>query len=179
MDIDRGEQFKELCANYGAAMYFAQVLEHGIVNALVFLDLIPRTSAKYTQEEHDAFYDGQFAKTLGNLIRALESVSTVPPDLEVALLQSKDRRAYLAHHFFREAADDVYLGKVDELLAQLEADRAFFQATDTQLQEFVLPVMRRHGFTEEAMERAMHEYAQHLEHGPNNSFKPNPLRGSA
>jgi hypothetical protein len=42
-EIDsRPLQFKEVCAYYGAAMHMAQVLEHGIVNALFFLDFLPR-----------------------------------------------------------------------------------------------------------------------------------------
>lgn len=165
MEIDHREQFKELCANYGAAMYFAQVLEHGIANALMFLDLIPRTSAKYTPEDHDAFFEGQFAKTLGNLIRALKSVAVLPNDLETSLIQSKERRPYLAHHFFREAVDDVHLGRYDKLLLQLEEHRSFFQNTDAKLQEFVTPVMLRYGFTGDTLARAMQEYSEHLGHG--------------
>jgi len=166
METDHGEQFKELCANYGAAMYFAQVLEHGIANALMFLDLIPRTSAKFTPEDHDAFFEGQFAKTLGNLIKTLKLVTTLPEDLEAALVQSKERRAYLAHHFFREATDDVHLGNYEKLLEQLEQNRSFFQNTDTKLQEFVTPVMLRYGFTKEMLSQAMREYSEHLRRGP-------------
>jgi len=148
MGVDHGEQFKELCAYYGAAMYFAQVLEHGIANALMYLDLIPKTKARYTPAEHDSFFEGQFAKTLGNLIKSLRAVAELPADLEAALLQSKERRAYLAHHFFREATDDMHLGNYEKLVAQLEEHRAFFQDTDTKLQAFVKPVMVRYGFTE-------------------------------
>ncbi|MCC4608556.1 hypothetical protein [Xanthomonas campestris] len=166
MGIDHSEQFKELCANYGASMYFAQVLEHGIANALMFLDLIPRTSSKYTPEEHDAFFEGQFAKTLGNLIRALKSVAVLPNDLENALVQSKERRSYLAHYFFREAVDDVHLGRYDKLLLELEEHRSFFQNTDAKLQEFVTPVMLRYGFTEKILSRAMQAYSEHLDNGP-------------
>ena len=38
---DDGEHEKEVFARFGLAMYRAQVLEHGIVNALAVLDLIP------------------------------------------------------------------------------------------------------------------------------------------
>lgn len=41
-----GEEFKVVCAYYGSAMFFAQVLEHGIANALMVVDLIPRTNGK-------------------------------------------------------------------------------------------------------------------------------------
>lgn len=166
MEVDQGEQFKELCANYGAAMYFAQVLEHGIANALMFLDLIPRTKARYTPAEHDAFFEGQFAKTLGNLIKSLKTVAELPDGLEAALLQSKERRAYLAHHFFRESTDDVHLGKYEQLLAQLEEHRAFFQDTDTKLQQFVKPVMLRYGFTEAWLEQAVRGYLKYVQRVP-------------
>ncbi|WP_155956135.1 hypothetical protein [Pseudomonas sp. RL] len=166
MEADHGESFKELCAHYGAAMYFAQVLEHGIANALLFLDLIPRTSAKYSPEQFDAFYEDQFEKTLGNLIRTLKSVTTVPKDLEDALQESKDRRAHVAHHFFREAADDIYLKNYQKRIDELEGHRAFFQATDELLEAFVWPVMQSYGYTEATMERAMKEYGKYLEHDP-------------
>ncbi|MGB3746574.1 MAG: hypothetical protein WA961_00110 [Rhodanobacter sp.] len=165
MGMDQGEQFKELCAHYGAAMYFAQVLEHGIANTLMYLDLIPKSGARYTPAEHDSFFEGQFAKTLGNLIKSLKAVTELPKDLEAALLQSKERRAYLAHHFFRETTDDLHRGKYEMLLAQLEEHRAFFQNTDSKLQEFVKPVMLRYGFTEAWLERAVQEYSRHVRHG--------------
>ena len=163
MDVDRGKQFKEVCAHYGAAMYFAQVLEHGIANALMFLDLIPKSKAGYTPEEHDAFFEGQFAKTLGNLIKSLKAVAELPDDLEAALLKSKERRAYLAHHFFRDAADDVHLSNYEKLLLQLEEHRAFFQNTDTKLQAFVEPVMVRYGFTNTLLDQIVNEYAMHIQ----------------
>ncbi|GLQ49901.1 hypothetical protein ACFFJT_00900 [Dyella flava] len=34
--------FKRICARYGLAMYFVQVLEHGIANALVWIDLLKK-----------------------------------------------------------------------------------------------------------------------------------------
>lgn len=163
MEADQDQQFKELCAYYGAAMYFAQELEHGIANALMFLDLIPKTKARYTPADHDAFFEGQFSKTLGNLIKSLKAVAELPADLEDALLESKERRAYLAHHFFRESADDVHRGKYDKLLAQLEEHRAFFQDTDAKLEEFVKPVMLRYGFTEAWLEQAVQGYSQYLQ----------------
>lgn len=165
MEIDHGENFKELCANYGAAMYFAQVLEHGIANALMFLDLIPNTQAKYTPSQHDKFFEQQFAKTLGNLIRSLKSVASLPAGLEAALRESKERRAFLAHHFFREATDDIHLGRYQKLLAQLEEQRSFFDATDTKLDEFIKPVMLKYGFTEARLEQAMQEYSRSARHG--------------
>jgi len=162
MDASADEPFKELCANYGAAMYYAQVLEYGITNALVFLELIPKTKARYSPEQHDEFCDGQFAKTLGKLIRSLEAVAKLPPELRQALLESRDRRAHLAHHFFREASDRVVLGQYASLLDELEGHRAHFAKTDEQLLRFVAPVLHKYGFTEERQKSAMAEYNAEL-----------------
>jgi hypothetical protein len=35
------EHVKTVYAHFGLAVYLAQVLEHGLVNALVFVDLLP------------------------------------------------------------------------------------------------------------------------------------------
>jgi hypothetical protein len=159
--LDKGEQFKEICAHYGAAMYFAQVLEHGIANALVFLDLIPQTRGKWTNEQYDKFLEISFAKTLGNLIRALKAVTSIPSELESSLQEAKNQRSFLAHHFFRERIEDIYQDQY-KIIQELEGYRALFESTDKQLQEFVSPIMKRFGFTEEYLERALNEYEQRL-----------------
>lgn len=143
-------------------MYFAQVLEHAIANALLFLDLIPRTGGKWTPDEYDQFFDSHFDKTLGNLIRALKAVSFVPAELESALQEAKKRRSFLAHHFFRERIDAVHLDQYTKLIEELEGHRAFFELTDKALEEFIEPVMKRYGFTDERMEKALREYKEHL-----------------
>ena len=40
-DDPESEHIKEVYARFGLALYYAQVLEHAIVNALVVVDLIP------------------------------------------------------------------------------------------------------------------------------------------
>lgn len=160
-----GEDFKEVCAYYGAAMYFAQCLEHGIANAMIFLDLIPRTEGKWTDEEYENYYAANFDKTLGNLIKALKSVSTLPADLEVKLIESRSKRAYLAHHFFREAMDMLAAGKYEEVIQTLENYRSFFEETDQSLDKFVMPVMIKSGFTEERMQQALKEYNELMKNG--------------
>ena len=44
---ESGDHYKTVYAHFGAAMYFAQCLEHGLVNALVYLDLIPNHPRPY------------------------------------------------------------------------------------------------------------------------------------
>tara|TARA_R110001583_G_C5419106_1_gene387649 strand:- start:39 stop:200 length:162 start_codon:yes stop_codon:yes gene_type:complete len=49
--MDEGEHVKDVYAHFGLAMYLAQVLEHGIVNALVYTDLIPRRAKDIASSE--------------------------------------------------------------------------------------------------------------------------------
>ncbi|WP_156906859.1 hypothetical protein [Desulforegula conservatrix] len=159
---DHSEPFKEVCANFGAAMYFAQVLEHGIANALLFLDFIPRTRGKWTPEEYDAFFNQNFDKTLGNLIKTLKNVSSLPAILEVDLQKSKEKRAFLAHHFFRERADAFVLGKFDDAIQELEAFQNFFRETDMALQNFVKPITDKIGLSEQWFQEALSFYKSQL-----------------
>ncbi|TAL73903.1 MAG: hypothetical protein EPN56_02460 [Rhodanobacter sp.] len=158
--------FKRLCARYGLAMYFVQVLEHGIVNALVWLDLYKKTSGRWTPEEHDRYYDSRFAETLKELSNRLAKHSSIPSNLQDRLVEANKRRRVLAHHFFRESADAVALDQVEPLIKQLEDDRSFFQETDALLQEFMEPLLQRVGFTEEVREQAMRSYREEIsKHG--------------
>ncbi|HET6804811.1 MAG TPA: hypothetical protein VFH59_05135 [Frateuria sp.] len=154
--------FKRLCARYGLAMYFVQVLEHGIVNALVWLDLHKKTGGRWTPEQYDSYYDARFSETLGELTKRLAKHGPIPEELSVRLAEANRRRRLLAHHFFREAADDVELGRVDRLIDGLESDRQFFQDTDRMLDAFVEPVLAQHGFTRQVREQALHDYQQSI-----------------
>ena len=49
--MDEDEQHKEIYAHFGLAIFTAQVLEHGIVNALVCCDLIPNRRRQFDSQE--------------------------------------------------------------------------------------------------------------------------------
>ncbi|MGH9962234.1 MAG: hypothetical protein ACREBC_34780, partial [Pyrinomonadaceae bacterium] len=94
MDFD-DEQISDVYADYGLAMYLAQILEHGIVTSLVILRLPEKE--KYTRQDIDEFMEGKFQKTLGALIRHLKFEATLHPGLESLLTVALNRRNYLAH----------------------------------------------------------------------------------
>ncbi|MBY4945231.1 hypothetical protein K6V92_01135 [Cupriavidus respiraculi] len=169
--MDTGEGFKEVCAHYGAAMYFAQVLEHGIANSLLFIDLIPRTRGKWSPDEYDDFFAQHFDKTLGNLIRALKGVCSLPAELEACLREANSRRSFLAHNFFRERIDAIQLGKFKEIVESLESDRGYFEKANQALEQFIEPLMKRYGFTAERLQRALEEYKTDLSRPRSSSEK--------
>ena len=155
--------FKRVCARYGLAMYFVQVLEHGIVNALVWLDLFKKTGGRWTPEEYDKYYESRFSDTLRELSTKLAGHGHIPEDLKARLEESNHRRRHLAHHFFREACDAIALDRVDSLIEHLEDDRCFFQETDRMLDAFMEPVLTGVGLTKGVREKAMEEYRREIE----------------
>lgn len=170
-DNDKGEQVKEVYARFGLALYHAQVLEHGLVNALVVLDLIPssRHLARSKDEwglQVDNFMDRQFEKTMGRMIAALRSVATVPEDLEALLRRALQKRNWLAHDFFRERATQFLdsAGR-EQMLAEVDECCEEFEAADRRLDEVVAPLRNAAGLTDEMLREAFEQLAQNERDG--------------
>jgi hypothetical protein len=164
MQMDEDLHHKEVYAYFGLAIYQAQVLEHGIVNALVYCDLIPSKAKIVKSNEEwtslfDVFMDGHFEKTLGRLIKTLKSAFPVTPELEANLEESLKLRNWLAHHYFK---DRVHLflsaeGR-DEMISELSSAQVHFEKTDRQLESLVQPVRERYGFSDELLQKAYDEF---------------------
>jgi hypothetical protein len=148
-DPDRtAREFKELCARYGLAMYWANVLGHTMVNAMMFLDFIPRNNAHYTPEEADEFYDAKFRDTFGTLRNGLAKIANLPAELDHKLKDCKTTRDMLAHGFFRlywNIDDDNAELKPEPGMTILYDARELFRSTDRALEEFLDPIYKKYG----------------------------------
>jgi hypothetical protein len=161
MDTDRlAEHVKDVYANFGLAIYQAQCLEHGIVNAMVILDLIPHQrklakSASEWAELVDSFTDSKFELTLGKMIRALKKLTSVDPLLQGQLAEALAIRNWLAHHYFRERAEPflTQAGR-DSMLSELEAAQAIFSQADSALDAAVKPAREKAGLGDEVLAAA-------------------------
>jgi hypothetical protein len=155
------EEAKEIYAHFGLAFYISNVLEHGIVNALLFLDTFqdPQRCTNREQWENliDKHFDDSFKMTLGQLKKRLvihkdkfSQLDAIVPELEKCLLE----RNFLAHHFYREYAQHWFSsnGRA-EMVERLEAAREFFHATDRKLEAIIQPLMGKYGFTDEVFEK--------------------------
>lgn len=158
---DTGEHVKEVYARFGAAVYFANVLEHGIVNALMVLDLIPtrrhtvRSAAEWAALV-DGFMDSHFETTMGKMLRSLRSVTTVPDALDQQLRDALRRRNWLAHAFFRERAEEFLSPQGrDQMIDEVDDCRSAFQVADRALEEIVAPLRRSAGITDEVLATAL------------------------
>jgi hypothetical protein len=161
---DEGEHHKSVYAHFGLAIFSAQCLEHGLVNALVFIDLIPNhprpvRSAEDWQRSFDGFMDREFEKTLGQLIRKLAGVATVPTNLASKLENALRLRNWLAHDYFRERATE-WLSREgrDRMISELEEYGKSFVEADRLLSATFKPVRENYGFTDERLQREYQEY---------------------
>ena len=153
------EQVKEVYARFGLAVYFAQVLEHGIVNAIVILDLMPSRrhlarSAGEWGSEVEAFMDRHFQATMGRLMRNLRDITQVDDDLEQLLSEALRKRNWLVHDFFRERTTEFMspLGR-DLMISEVDVCRDLFQSADKRLEATITPLRRNAGLTDELLAR--------------------------
>jgi len=169
-DGDQDEHVKTVYAHFGLAMYLAQVLEHGLANALMSAELLPRRAGKPVprkewEAEFDAFMDQQYQQTLGRLIRALRGSTSVPPDLEGLLAEALERRNFLAHHYFRERAEVFmsFAGR-EKMIEELQRAQKLFDEADARLTEVAKPLRERYGLTDERLRPYEDEYFKRFQH---------------
>lgn len=151
MDYDE-EQVREVYAHFGLAMYLAQVLEHGVVNALVILRLPAK--AKMTRQDIDEFMEGRFQKTLGALLRQQRSeIGSIPGELDSVLRKALRERDFLAHHYFRERSERFVLrdGR-EQMLQELQGYQKLFEDAEGLLSQALAPFRIRYGVTDEVLD---------------------------
>ena len=164
------EHVKTVYAHFGLALYLAQVLEHGLANALMCAELLPRRAGKPVprkewEAEFDAFMDQQFEQTLGRLIRGLRSATSVPADLEGLLTDALKTRNFLTHHFFRERAESFMSrdGR-EKMIREFELAQKLFEAADERLTEVAKPLREKYGLSDERLKPFEEEYLKSFKH---------------
>ncbi len=164
-----GEQVKTVYAHFGLAIYQSQVLEHGLVNALLVLDLVPNKAKSARSQEHwaslvDQFFDENFRHTLGRMIQNFKSVGPIPPNLETLLTKALEKRNWLAHHYFRERAEDFMSSSGREkMVAELEDAQNLFRDADKELEAAAKPLFDKYGFTEAKLKAALDDMRKEVQ----------------
>jgi hypothetical protein len=155
-DLDKSDDCKEVYAHAGLALYFAQVLEHSVVNAMLFARIAEHE--KVTRAEIDAFLAKQFEKPLGAMLKAMRHHVTVPPDVDTLLNEALRKRNWLAHEFFREFAEHFMNAKGrDEMLAWLEDAESVLQRATKALDALTNHIREKYGITDEAIAKVVAE----------------------
>lgn len=153
------DNHKDIYAYFGRTIYYAQVLEHGIVNAMAVCKLSQGLS--FTRSDIDPFMDNQFQKTLGTLIKNLRKIMPISHELEGSLSIALNKRNWLVHNYFRERATDnlTYEGR-QKMIAELERTKKLFIKVDKLLDKEMSPFMKKCGFTDEMMQAAYNEIVE-------------------
>lgn len=147
---EKDEHVKEVYAHAGLALYFAQVLEHSVVNAMVIARLPEHGTV--TRAEIASFEAEQFDKTLGQMLKTLRRYVAVPAALDLLLKDALQKRNTLAHQFFRTFAERFMTeaGR-EEMLSWLRSAQATFHGAADQLDDVVQPLALKYGITDEVV----------------------------
>ena len=121
--MDRNDLVRDVYAHFGLAIYKAQVLEHGLANAMTYASKV--AGRLPTLDEYDAFLESKFEKTLGALINDLKGHVCVDPGLQGTLSTALKKRNWLAHHYFRERPQTFMSDRgCATMIAELESARS-------------------------------------------------------
>jgi hypothetical protein len=162
---------REVYAHFGLAYYLAGVLESGLALALLQVEFLTQQKAAIVREgrrhfdrarferDFDDYLHGQHALTLGNLIKRIQQLSNTPDDLKADLLCAKQTRDFVAHHFFRERAEEFMTKRGrDQMIAELRQAQALFNAVDERLSQFMRPIREKIGMVDEILEPHIDRY---------------------
>lgn len=97
---DENYHTREVYANFGLAVYHAQVLEHGIVNLLTLAKIFPDPAA--TREMFQPVMDQYFAQVFGRLVREVAPYLGDDTELLADLKHAVAVRNHLVHRYWRE-----------------------------------------------------------------------------
>lgn len=135
---DHGYQVREVFAQFGLAMYKAQVLEQALVNVLTYAQA---SKASYPSPEiFEAFLDDNLTVTMGRILRRLEPYLENDQLFGRELSDALTLRNRLAHSYFREHDHDFFsfTGR-ETMLAEVIAAQEQFASLDKRLE----PVLHR------------------------------------
>jgi hypothetical protein len=153
---DRSYQIRDVYAHFGAAMFYAQVLEQGIVNALTFAQVA--TAEQGTQELFDENFEANSVVTMGKLLRRLGPFLGEDVDLEAALGGALARRNHFAHRFWvvNDRNFMSFSGR-ELMLAECMLAQEQFQDVDSRLDPVLERYLRSVGITPEQKARTTEE----------------------
>jgi hypothetical protein len=142
---------REVYAKFGLAVYEGQVLEHEIVNLIIWSGI--GLGVYRTREETEAADVELFRKTMGTLKKELLSRRIDLGHLEDELIRAVTLRNFLAHRYFRERAA-AFMSEEgrDQMIQELDRAAEFFGEMDAKLTPFTLKMVEKFGLLDKLPE---------------------------
>ena len=131
---------REVYANFGLALYMAQVLEHGIINLVTWSGIADGTYREY--DETEAAFAELARQTMGTLKKTLLLRRADVTHLEELLIRAVRLRNFLAHEYFRQRSAAIMTEEGRrKMIAELRAARDFFQDVDSGLEPLTRKIL--------------------------------------
>jgi hypothetical protein len=164
-DEDLEPDVKTTFAHFGLAYYQASVLEHEIVNVLAVNRLV--RARKDAEQLLSDPWDDKFKDVMGKLIKQLGSLMQADPSLAADLTEALRLRNHLAHHFWRERAEDFCSDEGrSKMITYLIQARNHFQDVEQRLTETIgTASLQESGLTAEHVENWYQEELRRVESG--------------
>lgn len=154
--IDESKQIKEVFARFGLAIYWAQVLEHQIVNMFIAAKL--HEKQRITRGDIDIIFDERFNQTMGKLIKELKDTYKVSPQMVRQLEDSLKTRNMLAHRYFRERVTVfATIEGRSEMIRELDKAIKDFESVDKILTDISMKIAEKYGVTQEMIDKLTEE----------------------
>lgn len=97
--------------------------------------------------------ENQFAKTMGNIIRRVETLPYFDDALKARIRNAKQRRDFLTHHYWRERSVYFATDRGRALMQkELHEDANMFGIIDTDIEAAMKPARERLGIDDEKWE---------------------------
>jgi len=149
--MDRDDLVRDVYAHFGLAIYKANVLEHGLTNAMLYANMAAGGLPRVT--DFDEFLTARFEKTLGQLIKDLKNHVPVDATLEEILKTALTTRNWIAHHYFRERSETFMSDRgCRSMIAELESAQDLFERAEKALDAVSKPFAEKIGLTEDRLE---------------------------
>lgn len=148
------EEFKEVYAHAGLALYLAQCFEMAMQNFIVLYHLA--TNKRISRAELDAVDDQTKRKTMRSLLAKVRKRCRFDPGSTEVIERALVERDYLAHHYFKEMSDLFFSssGRQKMIDRLLEMQRTF-QIADTAMEAVNRALADSVGITQEVIEREL------------------------
>jgi hypothetical protein len=142
---------RETFAHFGLAMFRVQCVEKQL--AMLLATTLNPGFLRATPEARDSYFDGEFRKTLGQLVKSVQAVVSVPQALEGRLNRALMLRNWLAHEYFwQRSIQAMSWDGRERMIAELKEAAEYLGSLDEELTAISEAWCVREGLSRETVE---------------------------
>jgi hypothetical protein len=147
---EQSELIKEIFARFGTAYYESEVLHRGLCNIYALTTFETPESATRPRVDEKLAYS--YSLTLGHVIK--ETKHLFPAGIQEQLDLALSKRNFLAHHFWFERNHMMFDKQgLLQLRNELVELADFFDSLDQTISDFIQPICKKFGITDEMIQK--------------------------